>query len=183
MPSDTFVKSTVANSAFRHTRQLYQGTEGGLTSELTRAARSASGATSPEAVELGIEGQSTSVRRNDGLRFRFLTGVISKSERARFERMIFRSTRGNCLMRFTEIDEPIEDITTGLMVLQEVFIIFFQASYIESKIRRICEAFSARLHSVCTLVVAFFVLSISFVLVNSSVDTSASYENLTDFVV
>lgn len=104
---------------------------------------------SPDNVELGITDAPGGAQRVDSsLRFRFLTGVITKEERLRFERMIFRSTRGNCLMRFTEIEDPVEDIATGGEIKQEVFIIFFQASYVEGKIRRICEAFNARLYEI-----------------------------------
>jgi V-type H+-transporting ATPase subunit a len=41
------------------------------------------------------------------IRFRYITGVVPAMERVAFERMVFRATRGNCYMRFAEIDEPL----------------------------------------------------------------------------
>ena len=37
------------------------------------------------------------------LTFSNITGVLSISDRARFERMVFRSTRGNCFVRFSDM--------------------------------------------------------------------------------
>mmetsp|Transcript_6404 Transcript_6404/g.10091 ORF Transcript_6404/g.10091 Transcript_6404/m.10091 type:complete len:883 (-) Transcript_6404:1378-4026(-) len=83
------------------------------------------------------------------LRFRFISGVVNSEDRNRFERMVFRSTRGNCLMQFYDTDETtVDDLSPGDAVKKEVFIIFFQAQVIESKIKRICEAFGARLYQI-----------------------------------
>jgi len=84
----------------------------------------------------------------DSLRFKFITGVVNLEDRVKFERMIFRSTRGNCFMKFYDIDENTYDVVTKELVAKTVFIVFFQAPYIESKIKRICEAFSARLYQI-----------------------------------
>jgi V-type H+-transporting ATPase subunit a len=78
------------------------------------------------------------------LRFRFLAGTIQSTEKANFERMIFRATRGNAYMRFEEIDEPIVDPVTALPVKKSVFVVFFQASNIEEKIVAVCRAFQAQ---------------------------------------
>jgi len=86
---------------------------------------------------------------DESLRFRFLAGTVTTSERARFERMVFRSTRGNCLMQFYLIeDDEIRDVETDEIVQKEAFIIFFQAAYIENKIRKICEAFGVRIFEI-----------------------------------
>lgn len=39
------------------------------------------------------------------MRFSSVTGVVDSSEKARFERMLFRSTRGNCYVRFAGIEQ------------------------------------------------------------------------------
>jgi hypothetical protein len=39
------------------------------------------------------------------MRFRFVMGVVGMEDRIRFERMIFRVTRGNCYIRFSSIDD------------------------------------------------------------------------------
>lgn len=82
-------------------------------------------------------------RREHDMRFSSLTGVISNEEKARFERMVFRSTRGNVFIRFADIDQPITDPQTGLSVEKSVFIIFYKSAVIEAKLKKICNAFNA----------------------------------------
>ena len=77
------------------------------------------------------------------MRFSSITGVVSAEEKVRFERMIFRATRGNCYVRFAPIEQPIADPETGLLVEKVVFIIFFKSESIETKLKKICDAFSA----------------------------------------
>jgi V-type H+-transporting ATPase subunit a len=55
---------------------------------------------------------------------------------------LFRSTRGNCYVRFAEIEEALVD-TNGEEVSKVAFVIFFKSNAIEGKVRRICDAFSA----------------------------------------
>ncbi|KAG7386815.1 H(+)-transporting V0 sector ATPase subunit a [Phytophthora pseudosyringae] len=81
------------------------------------------------------------------LRFRNVTGVVPADERLKFERMIFRTTRGNCFTRFSPIEEPLADPTTGQPITKHAFVIFFQSTFIENKLRKICDAFHARLYS------------------------------------
>ena len=56
--------------------------------------------------------------------------------------MLFRATRGNCYVRFAEIEEDLID-SNGEEVTKVAFVIFFKSDAIERKVRRICEAFSA----------------------------------------
>ncbi|KAL7248263.1 hypothetical protein ACSBR2_003054 [Camellia fascicularis] len=48
---------------------------------------------------------------------RFISGIISKSKLLRFERMLFRATRGNMLFNQAPADEPILDPVTTEMLL------------------------------------------------------------------
>ncbi|CAI5730370.1 unnamed protein product [Peronospora destructor] len=89
-----------------------------------------------------VVGEDTS-----SLRFRNVTGVVPADERLKFERMIFRTTRGNCLTRFSPIEMPLIDPSNGQPVTKHAFVIFFQSSFIENKLRKICDAFHARLYS------------------------------------
>ncbi|CAH0478074.1 unnamed protein product [Peronospora belbahrii] len=88
------------------------------------------------------EGEDTS-----SLRFRNVTGVVPADERLKFERMVFRMTRGNCFTRFSPIQESLVDPSNGQPVTKHAFVIFFQSTYIENKLRKICDAFHARLYS------------------------------------
>ena len=105
-------------------------------------------ASSQMAVWSGAPEESGRTGASRLLRFSNITGVLPAADRARFERMVFRATRGNCYMRFSVIDEPIKDPTTGLLEEKIVFIIFYQSPYVEAKLKKICDAFSAHLYAV-----------------------------------
>lgn len=98
---------------------------------------------------LDSEGQP--VRSDQDLRFSSLTGVVSTEDRLRFERMIFRTTRGNCYVRFAPIQQPITDPESGQLVEKSVFIIFFKSEAIEAKLRKICDAFQAHRYALPSL--------------------------------
>lgn len=86
----------------------------------------------------------------DDMTFSNIAGTLPTNDRARFERMLFRTTRGNCYVRFSPLSarainaqgEPIQKIC---------FIIFYKSSSIESKIKRICDAFSATRYDLSNL--------------------------------
>ncbi|EGB09325.1 hypothetical protein AURANDRAFT_53354 [Aureococcus anophagefferens] len=75
-------------------------------------------------------------------------GVVNVEEKARFERMLFRSTRGNCLARFAEVERPIADAASGKPERKMVFIVFFKSDVIGTIINKICGAFGARQYPV-----------------------------------
>lgn len=81
------------------------------------------------------------------MRFSSITGVVATEEKVRFERMIFRATRGNCYIRFASIQQPITDPETGNLIEKSVFIIFYKSESIESKLKKICDAFNAHRYS------------------------------------
>ena len=81
------------------------------------------------------------------MRFSSITGVVSTEEKVRFERMIFRATRGNCYVRFAPIKQPITDPESGALVEKCVFIVFFKSLSIETKLKKICDAFFAHRYS------------------------------------
>ena len=92
------------------------------------------------------------VNENQDLIFSNVAGVLPLVDKVRFERMLFRATRGNCYVRFSDItitpgkkdEEDRQVITKGPPVDKTVFIIFYKSQAIEGKIKRICDAFSAR---------------------------------------
>jgi len=85
--------------------------------------------------------------RDMDMRFSSITGVVSVEEKVRFERMIFRATRGNCYVRFAPIQQPITDPRTGELVEKSVFIVFYKSLSIEAKLKKICDAFDAHRYS------------------------------------
>ena len=115
-------------------------------SELT----SGNGATNGSAIDTSDTGllQTDNAPRPDlDMRFSSITGVVATEEKVRFERMIFRATRGNCYLRFAPIKQPITDPETGIAVEKSVFIIFYKSESIEMKLKRICDAFAAHRYS------------------------------------
>jgi len=88
---------------------------------------------------LGEEGGG----RDMDMRFSSITGVVSTEEKSRFERMIFRATRGNCFVRSAPIKTPITDPETGELIEKSVFIVFYKSLSIERKLKKICDAFLA----------------------------------------
>lgn len=63
-----------------------------------------------------------------------------------FERVLWRSTRGNLFLRHTYIPDPIKDPHTGEFVEKNVFIVFFQGDRLQAKIKKICESFGATVY-------------------------------------
>ena len=85
--------------------------------------------------------------RQMDMRFTATTGVIPAPEQARFERMLFRATRGNCFFQFMDIDTPLTDPVTGEITEKKAFVIFYKSATIASKIKRICDAFGASVYN------------------------------------
>ncbi|KAA8543992.1 hypothetical protein F0562_021831 [Nyssa sinensis] len=79
---------------------------------------------------------------------RFVSGIICKSKVLRFERMLFRATRGNMLFNQAPADEQIMDPVSAEMVEKTVFVVFFSGEQAKTKILRICEAFGANCYPV-----------------------------------
>ncbi|TGZ71149.1 hypothetical protein CRM22_002803 [Opisthorchis felineus] len=78
-----------------------------------------------------------------GLRLGSLAGVIPRDRLPAFERMLWRACRGNVFLKQAEIDEPLEDPTTGTKVNKSVFLVFFQGDQLRTRVKKICEGFHA----------------------------------------
>jgi V-type H+-transporting ATPase subunit a len=109
-----------------------------------------------ESDEFEHEASRTLLENEDGLTgrrpletmFSNVAGVIPQEEQARFERTLFRATRGNTFTHFQQIFECMLDPKTGREVKKSVFVIYFQdnrssggASAMSEKIHRICASF------------------------------------------
>ncbi|KAF8395009.1 hypothetical protein HHK36_018948 [Tetracentron sinense] len=79
---------------------------------------------------------------------RFISGIICKSKALRFERMLFRATRGNMLFHQATAEEHIVDPVSAEMIEKTVFVVFFSGEQAKTKILKICEAFGANCYSV-----------------------------------
>ena len=78
----------------------------------------------------------------------FVAGVIPRERIAAFERILWRTLRGNLYMNQSEIPEPIVNPETNEETRKNVFVIFAHGKEIISKIRKISESLGANLYSV-----------------------------------
>ncbi|KMT01077.1 hypothetical protein BVRB_9g223320 [Beta vulgaris subsp. vulgaris] len=79
---------------------------------------------------------------------RCMCGIICRSKVPKFERILFRATRGNLLFNQAPADVYITDPTSSEMVEKTVFVVFFSGEQARMKILKICEAFGANCYPV-----------------------------------
>ncbi|KAI8376335.1 V-type ATPase, V0 complex, 116kDa subunit family [Radiomyces spectabilis] len=82
------------------------------------------------------------------LNLNYVTGVIARSRMQTFERVLWRSLRGNLYMNSAEIDEQIVDPVTDEVVDKNVFAIFAHGREIIAKIKKISESLGGTLYSI-----------------------------------
>ncbi|MCJ1314653.1 H(+)-transporting V0 sector ATPase subunit a [Agyrium rufum] len=78
----------------------------------------------------------------------FVAGVIPRERMGAFERILWRTLRGNLYMNQTEIPEAILDPASNEESHKNVFVIFAHGKEIIAKIRKISESLGADLYSV-----------------------------------
>ncbi|KFY53429.1 hypothetical protein V496_07584 [Pseudogymnoascus sp. VKM F-4515 (FW-2607)] len=78
----------------------------------------------------------------------FVSGVIPRERVAAFERILWRTLRGNLYMNQSEIPETLVDPTNNESVDKNVFVIFAHGKEIIAKIRKISESLGADLYAV-----------------------------------
>ncbi|EDW59357.1 V-type proton ATPase 116 kDa subunit a 1 [Drosophila virilis] len=76
----------------------------------------------------------------------FVAGVIRRERQFAFERMLWRISRGNVLVRSCQMDEPVKDPKTGDMVYKTIFVVFFQGDQLQGRIRKVCTGFHATMY-------------------------------------
>ncbi|KAK0634930.1 vacuolar ATP synthase 98 kDa subunit [Bombardia bombarda] len=87
-------------------------------------------------------------RSFSGLNIGFVAGVIVRHRVAAFERILWRTLRGNLYMNQAEIPEPLIDPSTNEPVQKNVFVIFAHGKEILNKIRKISESMGAEIYNV-----------------------------------
>ena len=78
----------------------------------------------------------------------FVAGVIPRERLAAFERILWRTLRGNLYMNQSEISEAIVNPETNEETHKNVFVIFAHGKEIIAKIRKISESLGADLYNV-----------------------------------
>ncbi|PHH78073.1 hypothetical protein CDD80_7423 [Ophiocordyceps camponoti-rufipedis] len=87
-------------------------------------------------------------RSFSGMNIGFVAGVIARERVAAFERILWRTLRGNLYMNQSEIPEQLIDPSNNEAVQKNVFVIFAHGKEILAKIRKISESMGADVYSV-----------------------------------
>ncbi|KAK4235951.1 vacuolar ATP synthase [Achaetomium macrosporum] len=87
-------------------------------------------------------------RSFSGMNIGFIAGVIARDRVAAFERILWRTLRGNLYMNQAEIPEPLIDPANNEPVQKNVFVIFAHGKEILAKIRKISESMGADVYNV-----------------------------------
>lgn len=83
-----------------------------------------------------------------GMNIGFVAGVIGRDRVGAFERILWRTLRGNLYMNQSEIPEPLINPVNNEAVDKNVFVIFAHGKEILAKIRKISESMGAEVYSV-----------------------------------
>lgn len=88
-------------------------------------------------------------RGDDYSRFHnYICGVIPVAQQLLFERMLFRTSRGNAYARFQELEEDLDDVQTGEPVHKAVFYVVYLGNTLQRRIEKMCDFFRASRHEV-----------------------------------
>lgn len=99
--------------------------------------------------DVGRHGTTSDVERSfSGMSTGFVAGVISRDRIATYERILWRTLRGNLYMRQSEILEPLPNPTTNEIVKKKVFLVFAHGEENVAKVRKISVFMGAGLYDV-----------------------------------
>ncbi|GKZ25733.1 H(+)-transporting V0 sector ATPase subunit a [Aspergillus brasiliensis] len=124
-----------AHSHTEEIRQSFDNDEAPLLRDVEQQSRGPNG---------DAQGQQSFLEMNIG----FVAGVIPRDRIGAFERILWRTLRGNLYMNQSEIPEAIIDPTTNEESHKNVFVIFAHGKSIIAKIRKISESLGASLYNV-----------------------------------
>lgn len=108
-------------------------------------------AVSDDHMSRAVNGYSHGTNNGDQIRpgmLSFVTGTLEMDRVQAFERVLFRATHGNCIVRFAEIKDALIDPETREEKQKMVFMVFFAGSAVRAKVTKICDAFAANRYSV-----------------------------------
>lgn len=79
----------------------------------------------------------------------FYTGAVKRDKFFAFNTVLWRSLRGNMLIKYAELEDKIRDPSSfGDLVHKTVFIVFYQGERAQLKIKRICDSFGATTYQI-----------------------------------
>ncbi|KAK3675925.1 H(+)-transporting V0 sector ATPase subunit a [Recurvomyces mirabilis] len=98
--------------------------------------------------EAGQGGQNANQQSFSVMNIGFVAGVIPRDRMGAFERILWRTLRGNLYMNQSEIPDAIIDPEKNEEVHKNVFVIFAHGKEIIAKIRKISESLGADIYNV-----------------------------------
>jgi len=98
--------------------------------------------------QAGQNGDAGADRSFSVMNIGFVAGVIPRERIAAFERILWRTLRGNLYMNQAEIPEPIVNPENNEETSKNVFVIFAHGKEIIAKIRKISESLGADIYNV-----------------------------------
>jgi V-type H+-transporting ATPase subunit a len=77
--------------------------------------------------ETSVTVDTTPLEQEQGsMRFNTIAGVIHTPKLVSFERILWRISKGNVFLKTTDIEEELEDPSSGESLQKSLFIMFFQ---------------------------------------------------------
>ncbi|KAM7256196.1 hypothetical protein ACFE04_011937 [Oxalis oulophora] len=73
----------------------------------------------------------------------YVSGLVPRDKSMPFERILFRTTRGNVFLKQSVVEGSVVDPATREKVEKNVFVVFYSGDRAKSKIMKICDAFGA----------------------------------------
>jgi V-type H+-transporting ATPase subunit a len=131
----------------REAGQFFDRAHGNV--EEIRASTEADDAPLLQDIEQHASGQNGDAERSFSvMNIGFVAGVIPRDRVSAFERILWRTLRGNLYMNQSEIQEELIDPTNNEPIKKNVFLIFAHGKELIAKIRKISESLGADLYSV-----------------------------------
>ncbi|EPS62244.1 hypothetical protein M569_12548, partial [Genlisea aurea] len=100
----------------------------------------------PDTVSLLEQEMQPGLSDHSGVKF--ISGMVCRSKVLSFERMLFRTTRGNMLFNQVPAEDKILDPSSNEMIEKTIFMVFFSGEQARKKILKICEAFGANCYPI-----------------------------------
>lgn len=136
---------------------LYAGTVGSAAApEAASGSRFAPASTDPisppetPSVLSSLVQNEFSSSADDGM-LQYIVGMIPRAKAHTFERVVFRTTRGNCMVHNVPVDDDdlldASDHKGEAVALKNVFLIFFSGGVLKQKLGKICNFFGCQRYS------------------------------------
>lgn len=83
----------------------------------------------------GLDGQEEIVVEGLTLEPRLdVAGVVDRDRLPTFERLLFRATRGNCYLKFSDLPKVVTDPYTGEAMHKVAYVVFFSGDSVREKV-------------------------------------------------